>query len=64
MIAAAQSRRFAHAPLVDALDLVLTWVERGRQRAALASLEPHALHDLGLSRADIDCEIRKRFWER
>ncbi|HJR22374.1 MAG TPA: DUF1127 domain-containing protein [Dongiaceae bacterium] len=50
--------------LIGALDLVLDWIERSKQRAKLARLESDALHDLGLSRADLDAECRKHFWQR
>jgi uncharacterized protein YjiS (DUF1127 family) len=51
LIARVERRRAAHAPsLVDALDQILVWIERSKQRTELASLEPDALHDLGLSR--------------
>ena len=66
MIAGAERHHAgAHGPwLVTALDQVLVWIERSKQRSDLAGLEPHALHDLGLSRADLDAECRKRFWQR
>jgi uncharacterized protein YjiS (DUF1127 family) len=66
LTARAEPRRGAeaHAPwLVAALDQVLAWMERSKQRAQLAGIEPHMLHDLGLSRADLDAECRKHFWE-
>jgi uncharacterized protein YjiS (DUF1127 family) len=50
--------------LVAALDQVLIWIEWAKQRAQLAGLDSHQLHDLGLSRADIDVECRKHFWQR
>ena len=50
--------------LVAALDQILVWIERSKQRAQFASIEPHMLHDLGLSRADLDTECRKHFWQR
>lgn len=50
--------------LVTAFDRMLTWIKRAQQRAQLASIEPHVLHDLGLSRADLDAECRKHFWQR
>jgi uncharacterized protein YjiS (DUF1127 family) len=49
-------------PLGRALDLLLTWIERYRQRRLLQAMSDHMLHDIGLSRADIDREIRKQFW--
>ena len=50
--------------LIGAFDVILAWIERSKQRAELASLEPDALHDLGLSRADLDAECQKHFWQR
>jgi uncharacterized protein YjiS (DUF1127 family) len=67
LIARAEPRRAVgpHAPwLVAALDQILVWIERSKQRAQFASMEPYMLHDLGLSRADLDTECRKHFWER
>ena len=64
MIAAADSRRVAEAALVDVLDLVLTWIERARQRVDIGGLEADALRDLGLSRADRDAECAKHFWQQ
>ena len=48
--------------LARALDRVLDWQERARQRRQLAALPDHLLHDLGLSRADVARETRKPFW--
>lgn len=45
------------------LDRLLVWQERARQRAALASLEPHLLKDIGVSAADAEREARKPFWK-
>jgi uncharacterized protein YjiS (DUF1127 family) len=64
VIAQTQPRRAEGPGLVGALDLVLTWIERAKQRAELASLELHALHDLGLSNADRESECGKHFWQR
>ena len=65
MIARAELHQAAGAPwLVAAFDQILAWIERSKQRSDLADLEPYALHDLGLSRADLDAECRKHFWER
>lgn len=50
--------------LVDALDLVLLWVERVRQRTQLAGIDRSLLQDLALSRADLEAECRKHFWQR
>jgi uncharacterized protein YjiS (DUF1127 family) len=45
-----------------AVDLVLTWHERARQRRRLSSLGDHMLRDIGLSRADVESEAGKPFW--
>jgi len=42
--------------------LASTWQRRARQRAELARLNERDLHDLGLSRADVEYEVRKPFW--
>ncbi len=36
--------------------------ERWRQRQALMRLDEHLLKDIGLSRADVEEEVRKPFW--
>ncbi len=43
-------------------DLLLTWMNRSRQRHDLAKLNDDALHDIGLTRADVRREISKPFW--
>ena len=67
MIAGAWPRQSsgAHVPwLIEALDLILLWIDRSKQRAQLAELDGSSLHDLGLSPADIDAECAKHFWQR
>lgn len=39
------------------------WLELHRQRRMLAQLSDAALHDLGLSRADIQQESERPFWD-
>jgi uncharacterized protein YjiS (DUF1127 family) len=39
------------------------WMELHRQRQLLAQLSDAALHDLGLSRADIQQESERPFWD-
>ena len=45
------------------VETVLTWVERVRQRRQLGQLSDHMLRDIGLSRADVESEVAKRFWQ-
>lgn len=41
---------------------LLRWQERWRERRRLGAIDDHMLRDIGLSRADIDQEVRKPFW--
>jgi uncharacterized protein YjiS (DUF1127 family) len=43
-------------------DGLLAWQERSRGRRTLMSLSDHQLHDVGLSRADVEAEWSKPFW--
>jgi uncharacterized protein YjiS (DUF1127 family) len=53
------------APWRDRLhDLIVTAVNRGRSRRALAALDAHQLRDVGLTREAALGEARKRFWQR
>jgi uncharacterized protein YjiS (DUF1127 family) len=58
----ARSRRSLASRVGHAVDLVLTWHERARQRRQLRSLGTHMLRDIGLSRADVEGEAGKPFW--
>ncbi|MBX6369133.1 MAG: DUF1127 domain-containing protein [Rhodospirillales bacterium] len=52
---------FRDLPL-RAVATLLRWHERSRQRAMLARLDEHLLRDIGLSRAEVEEELRKPFW--
>lgn len=39
------------------------WVERSKQRHALAELDDHLLHDIGLPRSAARREATKPFWK-
>ncbi|HEY0286854.1 MAG TPA: DUF1127 domain-containing protein [Pseudomonas sp.] len=41
----------------------LRWLQLHRERMALASLSDDALKDMGLSRADIQQEVERPFWD-
>ena len=45
------------------VDALLEWQRRQRDRAALSALDDRMLSDIGLSRADVEAEISKRFWQ-
>jgi uncharacterized protein YjiS (DUF1127 family) len=59
----APARVFGVAWLKAAAARIGRWRELARQRRALASLSDSALHDLGLSRADISAETERPFWD-
>lgn len=46
------------------LGLLAAWIERRRQRRALAALDDHLLRDLGISREEAERESAKPFWRR
>ncbi len=54
-------RRLTGLP-IRIVDRLLTWQARAAERAHLASLDDHRLKDIGITRAQADCEARKPFW--
>lgn len=56
-LSTAGSRRLRRA-----LDLLLLWQQRARDRRQLASLSDQMLRDIGLTRADVYAEASKPFW--
>jgi len=48
---------------VRLFDQLFTWHQRVRDRQALDQLDAHMLHDIGLSRADVEHEVSKSFWQ-
>jgi uncharacterized protein YjiS (DUF1127 family) len=44
-------------------DHVLTWLDRARQRRHLGELDDRLLRDIGLSRAEVEHEIARPFWQ-
>ena len=49
--------------IVNLVDTVLDWQDRARQRRQMAMMDDHLLRDIGLSRADLECEYAKPFWQ-
>lgn len=45
-----------------AFDRLALWQQRAYERHQLRMLDDHMLHDVGLSRADVEGEARKPFW--
>ncbi len=50
--------------LLGALVALEVWLDRHNQRRSLLELDDHILHDIGLSRADVEAEAKKPFWQR
>ena len=46
-----------------AFDVMLTWQERAAQRHALRGMDDRGLADIGLTRADVEVEASKPFWQ-
>jgi uncharacterized protein YjiS (DUF1127 family) len=55
-------RRERIHPPAAAWILFATWIERARQRNALAVLDDHQLRDSGITRVDAARECKKPFW--
>ncbi|HZF33895.1 MAG TPA: DUF1127 domain-containing protein [Candidatus Angelobacter sp.] len=51
------------AGITRLFDHLFTWHQRVRDRQALDLLDSHMLHDIGLSRADVEQEVSKSFWQ-
>lgn len=53
----------ARASEAAPLKMVATWLQRKHSREKLKSLSDRALKDIGLTRQEIESEIRKPFWK-
>lgn len=51
------------AAAIALASLVGRWQDRSRQRHTLSQLDARLLRDIGLTRADVDAECRKRPWQ-
>jgi len=49
-------------PLSMALRVVAFWIQRARQRRALAQLDDRLLRDIGITRYEATRESEKPFW--
>lgn len=62
-LAFARVLRLAGFAAMALFDVLLQWQQRVRQRHDLAELSDDGLKDIGLSRADVEGEVRKPFWQ-
>lgn len=61
----ATTSRIELAPLLfRSIETIAVWIERRRQRRALAQLDQHLLDDVGLTREQARHELDKPFWNR
>jgi uncharacterized protein YjiS (DUF1127 family) len=58
-----RTRRPEGGALAGLLALVRRWRRARRDRRELASLSDHMLRDIGLSRADVEREALRPFWQ-
>lgn len=49
--------------LLRLVETVELWIARRAQRRDLLALPDHLMHDIGRSRADVEAEAMKRFWQ-
>jgi|EndMetStandDraft_2_1072991.scaffolds.fasta_scaffold1146208_1 uncharacterized protein YjiS (DUF1127 family) len=56
------ARPVASNPFAAVLRLSARWIERTRQRQALAGLDDHMLRDIGITRVEAVREAEKPFW--
>jgi uncharacterized protein YjiS (DUF1127 family) len=49
-------------PVAAAWRMISHWIERTRQRDALAGLDDQALRDIGITRTEAAREYEKPFW--
>ena len=47
----------------QAIKQIAYWMERSKQRRALARLDDHMLEDIGYSHTEVQKEIAKPFWK-
>jgi uncharacterized protein YjiS (DUF1127 family) len=45
------------------LEKIVRWHQLHRERALLASMSDEALKDIGISRADVEHEVVRPFWD-
>jgi uncharacterized protein YjiS (DUF1127 family) len=56
--------RLVGAPIRRLAIFMSTWVQQGRERRLLHRLGDHVLKDIGVSRRDVEGEIRARWYDK
>lgn len=56
--------RLVDRGLLRVLDLVFEWRARAAERHVMRSLDDRMLRDVGISRADLERELRRPLWDR
>ena len=59
----AQPRSLAHEILLATVLTIQRWQTRASERRLLARMSDYDLKDVGLSRADVEGETAKSFWQ-
>jgi len=52
-----------NALLLSTIETIELWIARHEQRRQLLALPDHLMRDIGRSRADVEAEAVKRFWQ-
>lgn len=53
---------YASRFLIASARTIRTWIVRSAERRTLAQLTDWQLHDIGITRAEVDAEVDKWFW--
>jgi uncharacterized protein YjiS (DUF1127 family) len=56
-------RSYLQEGLVGLFNLGQAWMERRRTRQRLYQMPDYMLHDIGISRAEVEREFTKPFWK-
>jgi uncharacterized protein YjiS (DUF1127 family) len=59
-----KAARWLDRAAVRSVDLMYDWRARAVEREVLRSLDDRILRDVGISRADVERELNKPFWQR
>lgn len=52
----------SHSLMIQAVDTLLGWIQRDRDRRAMSGLDDRLLRDIGVTRAELEAEVSKPFW--